>query len=64
MNILPTGTAPEIRVLPAMRSTLTPFSASMTASSGTPVRMASLAFARRWRQYPCTGITLRGRTAL
>mgnify|MGYP002652126364 CR=1 FL=1 len=33
-------------------------------SSGTPVRIASAALARRWRQVPCTGITLRGRTPL
>ena len=63
-NILPTGTAPAMLALPATRSTLTPFSANMIRSSGTPVPAASLALARNIRQVPCTGITLRGRTPL
>ena len=63
-NILPTGTAPDMAALPATRSTLTPFSANRIDSSGTPVLAASLAFARRCRQVPCTGMTWRGRTPL
>ena len=39
-------------------------SASTTRSSGTPVAIASAAFARRCRHSPCTGIALVGRTAL
>jgi hypothetical protein len=63
-NILPTGTAPAMDVTPLIRSTLTPFSASITFSCGTPLSTASFALARIWRHVPCTGITLRGRTPL
>ncbi|SHV20467.1 Uncharacterised protein [Mycobacteroides abscessus subsp. abscessus] len=63
-NILPTGTRPEMRARSLCRSTLTPFSANTMRPSSTPVLAASPALARRCRQVPCTGITLRGRTAL
>ena len=63
-NILPVVTAPAMLALPATRSTLTPFSANMIDSDATPVRSASAALARSIRHVPCTGITLRGRTAL
>ena len=41
-----------------------PVLARITRSAATPVRMASSAFARRWRYSPWTGMTLPGRTML
>lgn len=59
-----TSTAPTTRATPSLRSTTVPFSANITLSCGTPVRIARCPFASRWRTSPWIGMTLRGRRML